>query len=323
VDDLRGGTELLDVAGHAIVETRADGDEHVAMVHRHIGFIGAMHAEHAEELPIGRRIGAKSHQRIGDGIAEHAGKLGQRFRTVAENDAAARIDHRTLGRSHQSGRAADLAGVALDHRIVRTQADFLRIDVIRTLRGDILGNVDQHRTGASRRGDVEGLLQGDRQVLDVLHQEVVLHAGTGYADGIDFLKRIVADQTGRHLAGEHDQRNGIHVCGRDAGDHIGRTRTGGDQHDAGLAGRTCVTVGRMSRTLLVTDQNVFYVVLLVQGVIDVQDRATRIAEDVLDALVLQEAHHYFRTRQFHNGIPREIIMKPWRRRESRGEKCSL
>ena len=61
VDDLaRHLAEMLRVADHAVVETRADGQQHVAVLHRHVGFVGAVHAEHAEELRVGGRIAAQA-----------------------------------------------------------------------------------------------------------------------------------------------------------------------------------------------------------------------------------------------------------------------
>ena len=51
--------------------------------------------------------------------------------------------------------------------------------------------------------DLEGLVQHARQIVDVLHQLIVLGAGPRDADRIAFLERIVADQMGRHLPGEH------------------------------------------------------------------------------------------------------------------------
>ena len=74
VDLLRARREGVEPAGDAVVEARADADHHVAIVHRHVGFVGAVHAEHAEPLRIGRRIGAEPHQRRGD---REAGELDQ------------------------------------------------------------------------------------------------------------------------------------------------------------------------------------------------------------------------------------------------------
>ena len=62
VDFLGIGSKSIEAAGDAIVKTRADVDHHVAIVHRPIGFVGAVHAKHAKPLLVGRRISAKTHQ---------------------------------------------------------------------------------------------------------------------------------------------------------------------------------------------------------------------------------------------------------------------
>ena len=58
--------EGVEPAGDAVVEARADADHHVAIVHRQVGLVGAVHAEHAEPLRIGGGIGAEPHQGRGD-----------------------------------------------------------------------------------------------------------------------------------------------------------------------------------------------------------------------------------------------------------------
>jgi hypothetical protein len=42
--------EVLGVADHAVVEPRADGQQHVAVLHRVVGLERAVHAQHAQEL---------------------------------------------------------------------------------------------------------------------------------------------------------------------------------------------------------------------------------------------------------------------------------
>ena len=51
----RARRERVEPAGDAVVEARADADHQVAVVHRPVGLVGAVHAEHAEPLRIGRR----------------------------------------------------------------------------------------------------------------------------------------------------------------------------------------------------------------------------------------------------------------------------
>jgi len=55
----------------------------------------------------------------------------------------------------------------------------------------------------------------------------------------------------------------------------------------------------MGSRLLMAHQDMFQSVLPVQGVINVQHRATGIAEDVFNALVREETGQNFRTSQFH------------------------
>ena len=77
------GENLIEAAGDAIVETRADRDDQIAIVHRIIGLVSAVHAEHAEPFRIMRRKGAEAHQggrdreaRRGDEIAQQARRFG-------------------------------------------------------------------------------------------------------------------------------------------------------------------------------------------------------------------------------------------------------
>ena len=56
----------------------------------------------------------------------------------------------------------------------------------------------------------------------------------------------------------------------------------------------------MHGALLVAHQHVLDARLLEQFVVDIEDRAAWIAEDVLDALLLQTADQDFRTRQLHD-----------------------
>ena len=54
MDDLafnRG--EVLGVADHTVVEARAHGQQHIAVLHGHVGFKGAVHAQHAQEARVG------------------------------------------------------------------------------------------------------------------------------------------------------------------------------------------------------------------------------------------------------------------------------
>ena len=147
--------------------------------------------------------------------------------------------------------------------------------------------------GPAVRGDVERLVQDARQVLDPAHEIIVLGAIAGDAGRVAFLERVRADQMGRHLAGDADERDRIHQRVGEAGDRVGRAGAGGDEQHADLAGRARVAFGGVRGALLVAHQDVADLVLAEERVVDRQHRAAGIAEHVLDALVLQRLDDHF------------------------------
>ena len=76
VDDLAVLGELAHLAGHAVVEADAEGQQQVGVVDGVVGVDGAVHAEHlqAEEMLAGEA--AQAEQRQGDG---NAGAFGERL----------------------------------------------------------------------------------------------------------------------------------------------------------------------------------------------------------------------------------------------------
>ena len=278
------------IADHPVVEAGADGEQHVAVLHRHVRLVGAVHAQHAEELRVARRVAAEAHQRVRAREAEQVDERAQLGRRVAEDHPAAGVDVRPLGGEQQLHRLADLPAVALLHRVVRAHLDARRIVVRRARHRDILRDVDHDRPGPAGAGDVEGLLDRHREVADVLDQEIVLDHRARDADRVALLERVEADRRRRHLAGDDDHRDRVHVGRRDAGDGVGDAGPGGDERDADLAGRPRVAVGGVHRRLLVADQHVLDRVLLVERVVDVEDRAARVAPEVADVLCLQAAN---------------------------------
>ena len=298
MDLLRARREGIDPAGDAVVEARADADHHVAIVHGVVGLVGAMHAEHAEPLLVGGRVGAEPHQRRGDGKAGHAHELAQALagERPGIDDAAAGIEDRPLGVGHQLDRRGHRALVALGLRVVALVLRVGEAGILALGELDVLGDVDHDRTRAAGARDVERLVQDARQRVHVLDEIIVLGAGARDADRVAFLEGVVADQMRRHLAGDADHRNRIHQRIGQAGDGVGRAGARGDEHDADLAGRARIAFGGMHGALLVAHENVLDAVLLVQLVIDRQDGAARIAENMLDALIGESLKHHLGAR---------------------------
>ena len=219
MDLLRARREGIDAAGDAVVEARADADHHVAIVHGVVGLVGAMHAEHAEPLLVGRRVSAEPHQRRGDGKAGHAHELAQALAgdRPGIDDAAAGIEDRALGIRHHVDGRGDRALVALGLRVVALMLRVGEAGVLALGELDVLGDVDDDRPGTAGARDIERLVQDARQGVHVLDEIIVLGARAGDADRVAFLEGVVADQMRRHLAGDADHRNGnpsAHRSGR-------------------------------------------------------------------------------------------------------------
>ena len=206
VDDLGLGRERGDLARHAVVEAGAERDQQVGLLQRrHRGGV-AVHAGHAEAQRVVVREGAAGHERGDDVDLGQLGQLAQRVGGPGLQDAAADVEHRPLGGQDQAGRLADHAGVALDVRPVAGQrvghGDIAGPVPLHRLLEHVLGDVDQHRARAAGRGDVEGLADGQRQVLGGHHQLVVLRDRAGDADGVALLEGVGADRGRRDLPGD-------------------------------------------------------------------------------------------------------------------------
>ena len=210
------------------------------------------------------------------------------------DDAAAGIEDRLLRRRHHLDRVPNALEVALELRLIGLVLDVLLERVGAAGELHVLRNVNDHRAGPAVRSNIEGLVQDARQIVDAAHEIIVLGAAAGDAGRIAFLEGVGADQMSRHLAGDADQGNRIAERVGERGDGVGRAGTGGDEQDADLAGRARVTFRGMARALLVADEDVAKLVLMEDGVVDREHRAARIAEDHLDALILQRLDDHLR-----------------------------
>ncbi|MNV81734.1 hypothetical protein D3C71_1754160 [compost metagenome] len=63
--------------GHAIVETRADSDQQIALLHRQVGALGTVHAQHTEVIRVSSIRRAQPFQRDNVGHLSHRDKLTQ------------------------------------------------------------------------------------------------------------------------------------------------------------------------------------------------------------------------------------------------------
>ena len=148
---------------------------------------------------MGSRKAAETHQRHGHRDLRHLGELPDFIGGIAKHRAAADVDDRLLRLHDRFSRLLNLILVTANRRIIAAQIYFVGIFKFRLFRADIFGNIDQHRTGPSARSNVKCFLHRLGQIIHVFHQHIVLRTRTADADIIRFLKRIVANQIGRHL----------------------------------------------------------------------------------------------------------------------------
>ena len=207
----------------------------------------------------------------------------------ADDDPAAGIDDRALGGGDDPGGLPDLLGMALGGGLVAGQLhgrQLVRVEVDLFL-GDVHRDVDEHRAGTPRAGDVEGLRMMRGQVLGrVLHQVAVLDDGQGDAGDVGLLEGVEPDEVAAHLAGDGHHGHAVHVGVGDGGHQVGGSRTGGGQADPHLARRSGVAVGGVARALLVPHQDVVDVEI-VEGVVQGDDLPPGEAEYGVDPFALE------------------------------------
>jgi len=246
------GSEAPDVAGDAVVEPHADGDQKVALLNRVVGVRGSVHAEHVQRLGQGLLVAAQSHQRHGDGQVGPAGQLSQLACGVAADDSATGQEDGALSPIDGFGGTGDLCRIADGADSVAGQIDLSRSVRLPCGEFDVHRKVDQDRAGPTGRGDVESLVDRASQVLDVLDDVVVFRDGTGDPDHGGFLEGVAADQVGSDLPGDGNQRDRIHHRGGQTRNEIARAGSAGGDNNARPAAGTGVGVGHVAAALLVT-----------------------------------------------------------------------
>jgi hypothetical protein len=114
----------------------------------------------------------------------------------------------------------------------------------------------------------------------------MLGAGPGDADDVDLLEGVIADQSPRHLAGQHHQGDRVAIGGGNAGDPVGGAGAGGQKGDADSAGGPGKAVGCMHRALFVAYQDMADTALA-EFVIELNNRTAGIPKQEFHALFLQ------------------------------------
>ena len=246
-------TKVLNITHHTIIKTCSHGQQHITILHPHVCFIRTMHAQHSNKLLICRRIATQTHQSIGTGETQQTHQFSQLLRRISQDHAATRINHRPFGCQQQLHSIFDLPQVAMLSRIIGADTHRCWIAEFRFLTGYIFRNIHQYWPWATTFGKIECLLNGAGDFLNVFNQEIMLHAWSRYANSIHFLKSIFADGISRHLATDNYHGDRIHIGRSNACNRIGYPGARGDQRDPHLVSGTCVPVGGMYCSLLMTN----------------------------------------------------------------------
>ena len=306
-DKFRSGRELVRHTGDAIVETAADRDKEITVFHRVVGERRAVHAEHVQRQRL-RRIGcADAHQRRHRRQAERLRERTQRLRRFGQDHATAGIDQRPLGFGQFVEKRLARGGVERRPRdIVETRTIPGQRQAHRAVENEIgvlhvLRNIDDDRAGAAGTRNLERTAQRRFELRCVGDEEHMLRARAHDAADRRFLESVAADRRGRHLAADDDDRNRVGHRIAHRRDRVRRTGAGRDDRHADLARSARITLRHETRTLLVRrhDQRqhvaafrggttvvvLMLVVIAEHRIVDRQNRAARVAEYDVDALV--------------------------------------
>ena len=202
--DLLGALGVgLEIARDAIIESHAERQEQVGFLNRLVDGETAVHAHHAHAERVVLRDRAFAEQRQGDGDVGFFGELLELRHCARVQDPLPGENDRPLGLADHLDGFVDGGFGSLHGRLVAGQP----YGVLWPLENaacvlHALGNVDEHRPRSPGAGDVECLLEGMREILDVRHQEVVLGDRQGDAGYIGLLESVGSDGGEWHLAGD-------------------------------------------------------------------------------------------------------------------------
>ncbi|KAI3481425.1 hypothetical protein L1887_56127 [Cichorium endivia] len=315
----RGGAgvrcELVDAAGDTVVESCAEGDDEIGVLHGEVGVRRAVHAKHVqtERVELVERTQALEGGGYGDVVL--LGELGEQLGALGRReDALAGVDDGTLGDADETRRLLELGGedVLLGRADVgvllleggaaavagdlsaRQAGDHVGLGLAvgdglaEDACGDVLGQVDEDGAGAAGGGNLEGLVDAARELCDVLDHDVPLCAGPGDADDVSLLEGVGADGGGGDLTAEDDEGRAVAHGVLHGGDDVGCAGARGDQDDTGLARDTRVALGHVASAVLATREHKVKVLGVVDGVEDGEDGTSGVAKNVLD--VVPEHH---------------------------------
>ena len=290
VDELGVAAKHVRLADDAVIETGADIEDEVGFADGLVRIGGAVHAQHAEGQRVRLREDTLAQQGRGDRAAEGFSQHQQFLIGTGDHGTLTGEDHGALGTCEQTGGFfnANLINLEVFFGMVAGQIHRLVKGAGEGALAEVLGNVDQNRTRATRGGDVVGLLGDAGQGIGALDQVVVLHDRGRDVEDVGFLEGVLAQHPTHRLTAKDDHRDAVHLRRHETGDGVAGARAGSDENDGGLASGTGVAVSHVNGTLLMADENELHVRLhRLERIKDRDGCSAGIPEDVLDAEICE------------------------------------
>ena len=277
------GRELGKLPRRTVVEAHTDTYEKIAVTDRQIRGLRTMHAEHAEKKLVIRGEDAEAFESRGHGDTRLFDETPKGFDGAAENDTASSIKDGPLrGRQERTGFVEQIGGGRSRHV---TGWELGQLEIARRV-GNVLRQVDEHRTGPSGSREAESNVYDLGKLLDAAHEKTMLHDRKRDAENIDFLERVRPEKARRNLPRDGDERHRIHEGVGEPGDEVRRSGTRSRDTHADLARRPRIAVGREHGRLLVPHEHVFELGV-VKRIVDGHDRAAGITEHDVRAFALE------------------------------------
>ncbi len=199
---------------------------------------------------------ALAHERMGHRQLERLGEGRQFLRGACRDHAAACVEDRPLGARERRDNA--LGGLGVDRGPSNLWRRFLERVGGQVGRENVHRHVDQHGTGPSRLGQMEGAVHDPRQIrgaidaIDALAERPVNLELTGVLVQVHFLVRMASLKVRLHVSGDDDHRDRVERRVGHAGGGVGQARAEMRQHHTGLPGGARIAVGGMRRNLFMS-----------------------------------------------------------------------
>ena len=289
----------IQIACDTVVETHADGDQHVAFVGLPVRSHIAMHTEHTfVQRKIGRQRRQAEDGRTGRNVILRQ-ECFQLFFGAPQQDTLPDQAERFLRLIDQCSGSLDPVWVDIRFRLIAAdKIDFLVFIIHQSYLG-VFCQIKHDRSRTSCRSDIESSRNSPCNLFRFADLVSPFGDRLRDADHIDFLECIGSEQWRRNLSGYDHHRRAVHQRIGNAGDGVRRTGSRSDQRHSDSAGYAGISLCSMRRSLFVTHQNMFqFIFVVVQTIVNRDCLSAGITEDRIYPFSYQRLQQSLRTGYF-------------------------